>query len=124
MALTSVNPSPGSPMFKSEIRTSNFFVVMRLSASATLGALLTAKPSLARIADHDDLIIGSSSTNRIRFRSAICPLFDRNTMQNWPVKRYPNVGALSRFTDSLHACPTIVVAHHDEVSLSRLLPLS
>ena len=66
MALTTVNPSPGSPTFRSEIRTSNFCLLIASMASGTLAHAITSKPSCRRIAVRVTRIDDSSSTNRSR----------------------------------------------------------
>jgi hypothetical protein len=48
MALTTVRPSPGLPMFKSDNNISNVSDVIFCSASATLAAVVTAKPCLLK----------------------------------------------------------------------------
>src|SRR5690349_15712019 len=65
MALTTVNPSPGLPIFKSEMRTSKGWVPIACNAWLTEPAAVTSKPCSLRIAGKEVRIAGSSSTNRI-----------------------------------------------------------
>ena len=70
IALTTVNPSPGWPIFRSETSASYSDAVISASASATVEAAVTWKPSCAKMADRVSLRVGSSST--IRRRGSCC----------------------------------------------------
>src|ERR1700684_1680129 len=63
MALTTVNPSPGSPMFKSDSRTSNFCVLISSRASGTLLTVVSEKPWWVSTAPSAVRSAASSSTN-------------------------------------------------------------
>src|SRR6266568_421604 len=71
MALTTRNPSPSSPMFKSEMSTSYGLVLISNSASGTLSDTRTSKPASCRTGGSVSRMLGSSSTNRTRGR--FCP---------------------------------------------------
>src|SRR6266404_1284838 len=62
MALTTVKPSPGAPMFKSAISTSNASTVMSFRASGTVAAVVTAKPFSSRYIPSVSRMVASSST--------------------------------------------------------------
>src|ERR1700722_5530877 len=63
IALTTVKPSPGSPMFKSDSRTSNFCVLICSRASGTLLTDVSRKPRWVNTAPSAVLNASSSSTN-------------------------------------------------------------
>src|SRR5205807_10566088 len=73
MALTTMNPSAGWPMLRSEIRMSNSRSVIKLKASATDAAVVTTKPCSSRIAGSISRILSSSSTKRTRFFASDSP---------------------------------------------------
>src|SRR5579872_793180 len=66
IALTTVKPSPASPMFRSERSTSNVCLEIRFRASETVEAAVTSKPRCFRMAAKVARIPGSSSTNNRR----------------------------------------------------------
>src|SRR5581483_3367307 len=62
MALTTVKPSPGWPMFRSASRMSKPCLLIASSASGTLLAVVTSKPCCSRMGGRVSRIAGSSST--------------------------------------------------------------
>jgi hypothetical protein len=67
MALTTVKPSAGSPILRSEIRTSKGSALIMARASGTVAAVVTLKPLFSRMAGSIKRMLGSSSTNKIRY---------------------------------------------------------
>src|ERR1700712_5727277 len=67
MALTTVKPSPGLPMFRSDNKTSNLSEVIFCNASATDAAVVTSKPCFLSMAANVKRMASSSSTHNMRF---------------------------------------------------------
>src|SRR4249920_3442220 len=67
MALTTVNPSPASGMWRSESNTSNFSVAMRCRAWFTVEVGITSKPRFSRPSLNTARMSALSSTRRTRF---------------------------------------------------------
>src|SRR3954468_4594538 len=113
IALTTVKPSPGSPMLRSESSTWNSFLLMRSSASGTELAVVTSKPCMPRMAGRVARMPGSSSTNKTRVVGMSPP--DSVRYETLPVDGYLDDLFLDGVGHELRLVMDIQLAHQVEL---------